>query len=872
MSRGSGGLCCTSSLTALQDRLLARMTLHDFNGPLQTKLHGTRNLSQTFQSDALDFFVSLSSATAAVGTRGQANYTAGNTFQDAFAYGHTSPKTHYMSVSPGIIEGADINDGVRERNLRQHGLVPVSIDVLMSLLEYSMSPQARLDNCKHAIVGFTKESLSQVGIRNANVHSAMFSRVIETTADSQPVSGNDDPKSLKESIKAIKDPVQIKHLIGTATVKKLAELVSAQDTGAMLHKPLEDLGLDSLMTLELSDWTLQNCGVSIGPSELMNMDHASALADFIYDRSAIVKETEIFESDKAGRDNASELGTTSPPTDKGNLVSPVKGQLPALPLPDLENTLLMYQESLRSSRTSEELKVAEDAIQEFLDEGSGNKLQDRLRARADDPTLNSWQNELYASNIYLQRRDPVHPFTTFYGGHLLTENPIGQAQKAAIISAVAYNFRDQVLSGSSESDKLHGEALCKESWAWLFNACREPNVRADKMRKYPDNDHAVVLRRGHIFKIAWRDQTGTCSLSDLENALERIIELSQTWQLSASSLTADDRDSWAGVRQSLLSECSSNGDIVQTVEAAAFVVCLDDGSPETASERCNQFFFGDPSNRWSDKNLQFVVCDNGASALIGEHSMLDGLSVRKLQQAITAAILDNDCSTKAGVLPAIEADSASGNVVVEELVLVLDTALDHRISHIQTRFSRDFTPIEFSHYEVYAFGSQFLRKHGCASKSGYQLVIQLACLLYYGYQPPAWETISMARFHHGRVDWIQTVTPLVAVLCSSALDDTVSRTECRKLFIDAAIAHTNQVNRIARGHGFKAHLHALREVVSDDEPIPKLFQEPAWERTRVQSTKIVKTDCLEGMMLQETAFLMPTPECIFIHFEVKDDR
>ncbi len=53
------------------------MTLHDFNGPLQTKLHGTRNLSRTFQSDALDFFVSLSSATATVGTRGQANYTAG---------------------------------------------------------------------------------------------------------------------------------------------------------------------------------------------------------------------------------------------------------------------------------------------------------------------------------------------------------------------------------------------------------------------------------------------------------------------------------------------------------------------------------------------------------------------------------------------------------------------------------------------------------------------------------------------------------------------------------------------------------------------------------------------------------------------------
>jgi len=57
------------------------------------------------------------------------------------------------------------------------------------------------------------------------------------------------------------------------------------------------------------------------------------------------------------------------------------------------------------------------------------------------------------------------------------------------------------------------------------------------------------------------------------------------------------------------------------IEAAAFVVCLDDGSPSTSTERCNRFLLGNPSNRWSDQSLQFVVCENGVSAYICEHSM-----------------------------------------------------------------------------------------------------------------------------------------------------------------------------------------------------------------------------------------------------------
>ena len=273
-----------------QDHLLSNMTLKDFEIPLQTKLLGTCNLDQVFNSSFLDFFVLLSSATATVGTRGQVNYTAGNAFQDAFAHSHDSPSTHYMSISPGIIEGAGVNDSTRERNLRLHGLVPVSIDDLMSLIDYSISPQAKQDKCKHAIIGFDERSLSQVGIRNANVHSGMFSLVRDDSrADRSQV---DDTKtaSFKESIDCNRDPTEVQHVIVTTLAKKMAELVSAREIYAVIDKPFVELGLDSLLSLELRDWIFDSFEASIQPSEL-ELHNVVTLANVIHDRSGILRGT-----------------------------------------------------------------------------------------------------------------------------------------------------------------------------------------------------------------------------------------------------------------------------------------------------------------------------------------------------------------------------------------------------------------------------------------------------------------------------------------------------------------------------------------------------------------------------------------------------
>ena len=78
---------------------------------------------------------------------------------------------------------------------------------------------------------------------------------------------------------------------------------------------------------------------------------------------------------------------------------------------------------------------------------------------------------------------------------------------------------------------------------------------------------------------------------------------------------------------------------MNVIDAAAFAVCLDDGSLSNASERANQFLLGDISNRWSDKILQFVSYQNGASVYLCEQAVVNSRIVKQLNAAIKSAIL-----------------------------------------------------------------------------------------------------------------------------------------------------------------------------------------------------------------------------------------
>lgn len=97
-------------------------------------------------------------------------------------------------------------------------------------------------------------------------------------------------------------------------------------------------------------------------------------------------------------------------------------------------------------------------------------------------------------------------------------------------------------------------------------------------------------------------------------------------------LTAEQRDTWADVREHLLQ--SHNEAALDTIDSALFVVSLDDNAEyseksitENPVPMVQNMLHGDKNglnNRWFDKSLSLIVCKDGNAGINFEHSWGDG--------------------------------------------------------------------------------------------------------------------------------------------------------------------------------------------------------------------------------------------------------
>ena len=526
------------------------MTLEDFTIPLQAKLHGTRNLYAAFEKQPLDFFIILSSVSGTSGTGGQANYAAGNAFQDAFANSRPTEKFPCISIDIGLIENANINNSVRVKNLARHGVTPMTVRELLSLLEFAMTSQTTRDQCKQIVMGYSSQTLSQVTIPNATAKSPLFCHIQPSSVDEVSEPDRSTDKSLKLSISECSGIEEVHQNVTAAIIRKLSSLVVSDDLLQKVDSSMTDLGLDSLITTELRNWIFSEFQAATQVSEILDQASIKSFASLVASRSAFVqdkiKQLSCDHDEDGGKPNMSIMDESRTLTgDKTPFRSIV---LPVLPLPDLGNTLSTYLESRKFFLSEEELAHTSNVIAHFLEDGGpGQELQGRLQARSRDPEIDNWLSEPYSEKIYLERRDPIHPTGTFYGGHLLTDVPHTQAERAAVLAAAAFEFKCLVELGTVERDYINDEPICMESLNWLFNAVREPRVGCDRMRRYPGHNYLIALRHGHIYKIQLENSSGNIPRSRLKAAFRHVLANSEKRQPSLTTLTADERDSWARV-------------------------------------------------------------------------------------------------------------------------------------------------------------------------------------------------------------------------------------------------------------------------------------------------------------------------------------
>lgn len=113
------------------------MTFEQMTASIRPKVQGTRNLYEYFPKD-LDFFLMLSSIAGIAGSRGQSNYAAGNTFQDAFAKYRAGQNLRATSINLGTVVGvgyiAENESDLICENLKILGLKNIHEDEVLAVI------------------------------------------------------------------------------------------------------------------------------------------------------------------------------------------------------------------------------------------------------------------------------------------------------------------------------------------------------------------------------------------------------------------------------------------------------------------------------------------------------------------------------------------------------------------------------------------------------------------------------------------------------------------------------------------------------------------------------------------------------------------
>ncbi|ESZ98068.1 hypothetical protein SBOR_1599 [Sclerotinia borealis F-4128] len=667
------------------------------------------------------------------------------------------------------------------------------------------------------------------------------------------------PGTIDENLADAKTEVHAHKIVKLAVQKKIASMMAVHYDLIDMKMAIEDFGLDSLITFTFRNWIFQNFRADLNVGVIFSASSIDTLAYRILSVTTI----KSFSSQNQSNGNT-----------RGNVVEPIisfpmeyanshTDLIPKQPLPALEDCLRHYLDVARRFCSIEELARTKQLVEELEKiGGQGQILQARLLERKNDPSIDNWLSEIYLTRRFLQQREPLVATQSYFGTHPNGLKPHTQAERATIVTLAALKFKKCYESGSLPKRELHGRSIDTHAYRYLFNVCREPHIGEDIVREYPSENYIVVLNNGHGYKINLAGNNEDISFPSLEMIFEKILHEPIEQKSWVGTLSADNRDDWAKARNALIELDERNKTSIETIEAAAFIVCLDDATPEAPSQRFSQFLFGNGSSRWYDKSLQFVVCKNGISASVCEHSVLDGITVEYLHEFINKAIIEHQSSSH---IKGVIASESFATYTFELLHLSTNSALEYRTQQVHQNLQQTTSKYTFAHLDLTSLSLNFLSQKGIPTQSGIQLALQLAYLRFFAHSPPALETVSLAQFRQGRVEVHHIITPLMAQFLIT--NKHAVNIHSRDLLYAAAKEHAKSLTRASKGRGFSRHLLAMEWMVREGEKIPAFFHDPVYARMKPEK---VLTSCFTTGW-QEGGFVYPFPGSVLVYFEVRDE-
>lgn len=232
------------SVGVLDDGILLQQTWEKFTRVMAPKVQGAWNIHNLTLHKPLDFFVLFSSVASLIGSPGQANHSAANAFLDALAYYRQSLELPGLSINWGVVAqiGAAAKIQTDER-VHKKGIEAIPPQQVLESLEMLMGDRS-------GSVGVVPIRWSEF-IKQPSI-SPFFADLIERSHQKslkQPIQ-KAKHYHLLEQLKAA-DPKEKEKLLVAYFQDRISQVLRVNTGKIDLQQPLNTMGLDSLMAVEL---------------------------------------------------------------------------------------------------------------------------------------------------------------------------------------------------------------------------------------------------------------------------------------------------------------------------------------------------------------------------------------------------------------------------------------------------------------------------------------------------------------------------------------------------------------------------------------------------------------------------------------------
>ena len=244
----------------LDDKPILELDRESLDRVMAPKILGAWNLHRHTLQDPVDFFVSFSSITAVLGNTQQASYAAANAFLDAFAGYRRAQGLPATTINWGVISGSGYV--ARHRDLGEYlgrqGYLSFSVAEVTQVL----SELVRRDATNIMAARIDWRQLAETSPRAAA--SARMRHLVPAAG----AAANRNADSLRVLLETETPEARLQH-VEQYLRQKLAGLLGASPSTLQAERPLTYLGLDSLISAELTVILEKDLGVSVAGSILL---------------------------------------------------------------------------------------------------------------------------------------------------------------------------------------------------------------------------------------------------------------------------------------------------------------------------------------------------------------------------------------------------------------------------------------------------------------------------------------------------------------------------------------------------------------------------------------------------------------------------